>query len=142
MSSLRAIVAVLLITAACAPAAHAQAVNNCLASDYGDRRGQSRFTISAVMQPGVFRYTPRCVIADAGTIIDFTLDFGAHPTIGGRVVAGTGMADPASPIGAITFGKTAAITFPDAGIFPFYCDFHVAQAMMGAIEIPFVAGFE
>ena len=142
MSLLRFLVAIPLVAAACAPVAHAQVVNNCLPGDYADRRGQPRFTVSAVMQPGQFRYTPRCVVADAGTTIDFTLDFGSHPTIGGRVVAGTGTADPASPIGSITFGETAAIVFPDAGLFPYYCDFHVAQAMMGAIEIPFVTGFE
>ncbi len=127
---------------ACATGARAQAVNNCLASDYLDRRGQNPVTVSAATQPGIYRYSPPCLIVDAGTTVNFSLNFAAHPTIGGRVIAGVGTADPTSPIGARTSGTMAAVVFDTGNIYPFYCDFHVAQAMMGAIDVPLVNGFE
>lgn len=125
-----------------ASSATAQSVNNCLAADYLDRRGQNPVTVSAATQPGIFRYTPPCLIVDAGTTVNFSLNFGAHPTIGGRVIAGVGTPDPESPIGARTSGSMAAVLFASGNIYPFYCDFHVAQAMMGAIDVPLVSGFE
>lgn len=123
------------------PAA-AQVVNNCLPTDYVDRRGTSPVTITASTQPGTFRYSPRCVLIDAGTTVRYSLNFAAHPTIGGRVSSGTGTPDPDSPIGAITSGTEEDVLFTEPRIYGYYCDFHVAQAMMGAIEVPFVAGFE
>jgi plastocyanin len=125
-----------------ATSARAQVVNNCLPGDYVDRRGTSPVTIGAVTQPGIFRYTPRCIVIDAGTTVNFTLNFAMHPTIGGRVSGGVGTADPDSPIGAITNGESTAVVFDVPGLYGFYCDFHVPQAMMGAIEVPFVDGFE
>lgn len=134
--------ALALLLSSLSPLCHAQAVNNCLASDYIDRRGQNPVTITAATQPGIFRYSPPCILVDAGTTVNFTLNLSSHPTIGGRVSGGTGTPDPNSPIGARTSGTMASVLLATGDIYPYYCDFHVGNAMMGAIDVPLVSGFE
>jgi len=46
-----------------------------------------------------------------------------------------GNKDAASPIAETTTGTTATFTFPAAGTFGFFCEFHVASGMKGAVFV-------
>jgi plastocyanin len=57
--------------------------------------------------------------------------FSSHPLTGGQ----DGTADPSSPIQHTATGTEATFTFPNAGTFPYYCDFHQASGMEGAVFV-------
>ncbi|MCA9622123.1 MAG: hypothetical protein KC731_24035 [Myxococcales bacterium] len=72
----------------------------------------------------------RCILVDAGTIVNFNGNFVAHPLAGGE-----------SPTDAMDFismsdqsGMTAAITFANAGEFPYFCLIHTTT-MQGVIYV-------
>jgi len=127
------------------PRAHA--LNNCLAADFIDRRGLAELVVANDDPTNPFRYRPRCATVSEGTRIVFraTPNFGMHPLYGGTVSGGVATIDPASPIGSITSGTEALRMLADSGEFPFFCDFHYAQGMLGSLRVVpqlFADGFD
>jgi plastocyanin len=57
--------------------------------------------------------------------------FSSHPLVGGQ----DGTPDATSPITATATGTEATFTFPNAGTFPYYCQFHQASGMEGAVFV-------
>jgi len=86
-------------------------------------------------------YVPRCSKIDAGQSVTFSGDFGAHPLVPG-LVKGGGM-QMGNPIPSVSSGNDPVeVTFPEAGAWGFYCDFH-EPAMSGAVLVAlFADGFE
>jgi len=119
----------------------AQALNNC--STFIDRRARANVTIN-IVQP--FRYSPACVMIAVDASVTFNADFGDHPLFAGVVSDGQATFDPQSPIGAHSNGTTpVVVSFPATGEFPYFCDRHFLQAMMGSIKVVpefFSDGFE
>ena len=130
---------------ALAPAA--PAFNNCLPGNFVDRRGQDDVVIANDQPGNPFLYRPRCLTVSAGARVLFRAlpDFGNHPLFAGTVNGSTATFDPTSPIGTITSGPERAVTFPAPGEFPYYCDFHFQQGMLGSVQVVpewFANGFE
>lgn len=130
---------------ALAPAAFA--LNNCLPGNFVDRRGQDDVVIANDQPGNPFLYRPRCLTVSAGARVLFRAlpDFGNHPLFAGTVNGSTATFDPTSPIGSITSGPERAVTFAAPGEFPYYCDFHYAQGMLGSVQVVpewFANGFE
>lgn len=128
-----------------APAA--AALNNCLPGNFSDRRGQDDVVIANDQPGNPFLYRPRCLTVSAGARVLFRAvpSFGNHPLFAGSVTGSVATPDPASPIGTITSGEERAVVFPDAGEFPYYCDFHFTQGMLGSVQVVpawFANGFE
>lgn len=125
----------------------ALALNGCLEDAFLDRRGLAVLEIANDDPTNPFRYRPRCVTVSEGTVVRFLAipNFGMHPLYGGTVTAGQAQIDPNSPIGSITQGKQAERLLIGLGEFPYFCDFHFNQGMMGSIRVVpelFADGFE
>lgn len=123
------------------------ALNNCVGSDFADRRGLAQISIANDDPTNPFRYRPRCVTISEGTTVTFRAvpSFGMHPLYGGTIDGGVATIDPASPIGSIRLGTEAQRVLSDAGEFPFFCDVHYNQGMAGSIRVVpelFADGFE
>ncbi len=125
----------------------AYALNNCLPENFIDRRGLDDVVIVNDQPGNPFLYRPRCLTVSAGARVIFRAvpSFGNHPLFAGTVSAGVATFDPLSPIGSITSGNEATVAFPNAGEFPYYCDFHFSQGMLGSVLVVpewFASGFE
>jgi plastocyanin len=123
--------------------APAWAANNC--PTFFDYRNTAVVTVVATV--GQNAYSPKCVRIAQGGSVRFTLNFGSHPTLAGLVPGGGGnpIPDPSSPIGSQTSGSTVDIRFDQAGEFPYFCDFHWDNGMMGSVlvdPVQFADGFE
>lgn len=142
----RSAVRLLALVAACVPAS-ASALNNCLDADFADRRGQAELVVANDDPTNPLRYRPRCATVSEGTRIVFRAvpNFGMHPLYGGTVTGGVATIDPSSPIGSISSGNEADRVLVVAGEFPFFCDFHYAQGMLGSLRVVpqlFADGFD
>jgi plastocyanin len=137
---------VLALLAAFAPL-RLHALNNCIDSDFVDRRGLAQISIANDDPTNPYRYRPRCVTISEGTVVTFRAvpDFGMHPLYGGTVDGGAATMDPASPIGSIGIGTEAMRVLVTSGEFPFFCDVHYDQGMAGSIRVVpelFANGFD
>ncbi len=114
-----------------------EALNGCLDADFLDRTGRAELVVANDDPTNMFRYRPRCATVSEGTRIVFRAvpTFGHHPLYGGLVAGGTATIDPASPIGSITSGTETVRTLVDSGEFPYFCDFHYSQGMMGSLRV-------
>ena len=142
----RSAVRLLALVAASVPAS-ASALNNCLDADFADRRGQAELVVANDDPTNPLRYRPRCATVSEGTRIVFRTvpNFGMHPLYGGTVTGGVATIDPSSPIGSISSGNEADRVLVVAGEFPFFCDFHYAQGMLGSLRVVpqlFADGFD
>lgn len=140
------VAAALASTLALAPVP-APALNDCLPGAFVDQRGLASIQIANDDPTNPFRYRPRCVTVSEGTRVLFRAlpNFGMHPLFGGTVANGQATIDPTSPIGAITFGTEAERTLIGVAEWPFFCDFHYAQGMLGSIRVVpelYADGFE
>ena len=125
----------------------AQALNNCLDADFADRRGRAELVVANDDPTNPLRYRPRCATVSEGTRIVFRAapNFGMHPLYGGIVSGGVAMIDPTSPIGSINSGTESERVLVASGEFPFFCDFHYAQGMLGSLRVVpqlFADGFD
>ena len=66
--------------------------------------------------------------------VTFAGDFASHPLRAGDVSSGTPVPDTTSPIMSTDTGTMASFTFPNAGKFGYYCNFH-EPGMAGAIFV-------
>lgn len=83
-----------------------------------------------------FAYSPRCLEIRAGQIVRFTGPFSFHPLVPGQIFNGAGQPDATSPIPPTSFGTSINVTFPDPGIFPYYCDLHgTTNSMTGVVLV-------
>jgi plastocyanin len=105
-------------------------LHDCAEAMYEDRTGATAMRV--VTNVGSSSYTPRCMTISAGQAVTFMSSFGAHPLrpgLRGMPAAGS----PMNPITPQDSGSMAMITFPRAGFYPFYCDFHFG--MVGVIRV-------
>jgi plastocyanin len=103
-------------------------VHGCNSSTATDLSGQPSPTVTFTS----YQYTPPCARIVAGQTITFSGDLDVHPLVGGLVAT----PDPSSPIGIHASGSAVPISFPSAGVFPYYCGAHgVSQNMVGAVFV-------
>jgi plastocyanin len=81
-----------------------------------------------------FAYTPNCLRIAVGQTVTFRGAFSVHPLSPG--VHGRPSANPASnPIPATTSGDQIEVSFPMAGVFPYFCTVHGAAGMTGVVRV-------
>jgi len=107
-------------------------IHNCTEALAEDQSGKTDVTITFTAG---FAYTPPCVKVGKGTTVTFSGDFTTHPLVGGEYASGIATPDPLSPITQTDMGMSASFTFPEAGTFPFYCNFHASLDMFGVIYV-------
>jgi plastocyanin len=81
-----------------------------------------------------FNYSPKCLKVTAGSTVTFSGDFSAHPLDPSETRGNT----TSNPIMLTTTGTSAPFTFPAAGFYAYYCQFHGAdngQFMDGVIWV-------
>ena len=79
-------------------------------------------------------YSPACLRVVAGTRVRFEGPMGAHPVEPGRIVDSMPV-DADGPVPAMASGESAEFVAGEAGRFGYFCDLHVAEGMMGALEV-------
>jgi len=81
-----------------------------------------------------FNYTPKCLKVTAGATVTFSGDFSSHP-LNPSALRGT---TTGNPIVVTNTGTSAPFTFPTAGFYAYFCQFHGAdngQFMDGVIWV-------
>lgn len=122
-----------------APAADAgmefRMIHNCAMADYVDATGMATPTISATAE--VLRWNPPCLRIRAGQSVTWNAPLMIHPLRPG--LAPDRMADPMgtepNPIMPRNDGMTATFMFPNSGFYPYYCNTHYPQGMIGTIWV-------
>ena len=77
-------------------------------------------------------YSPPCVTVRAGTSVTWEGSFAGHPL--SPSTRGTAM----NPITRVASGSSATVTFPRAGFYPFFCEFHGSDSgsgMAGVVQV-------
>lgn len=90
-------------------------------------------------------YDPPCVKIKPGRTVRWLGDFTFHPLRAGLVAGNQTQPQPGNPIPAVDAGTDSGqISFPQAGVWGFYCNFHWStDAMFGAVIVAvFADGFE
>lgn len=106
-------------------------LNGCVQATADDMTGMATATI----QFAGLSYSPPCIRVKAGTKVTFEGNFAGHPLEGGAVINGVPTPDANSPITKTNTGMSATFTLMNAGDVPYYCTFHAASGMKGAIFV-------
>jgi plastocyanin len=104
-------------------------VNGCDQATATDMTGMATATIT--FPSGGLNYSPKCLRVSAGTMETFSGSFSSHPLEGGN----DGTPDPSSPITSTSTGTSKTFTLSTPGAYGYYCTFHVASGMKGAIFV-------
>jgi plastocyanin len=80
-----------------------------------------------------FAYSPRCLTVHAGSSVTWSGDFASHP-----LMPATSRGTTPSPIMPTSTGTSATVMFPNAGLYPYYCNFHgspTGAGMAGVVQV-------
>jgi plastocyanin len=108
-------------------------LNGCTSDDYVDRSADSANRTIAIAAIGL-TYTPKCLSIRAGQSVRWEGSLAAHPLAPGNPED----SGPASPIEPRSSGREVEFSFPNAGVFPYYCTLHAfgaGQGMAGVIRV-------
>ncbi len=116
-------------------ASDALSFHGCTDARFVDLRAATASrTVTFGSGPTPFSYNPNCLRVAAGQAVTFTGAFSVHPLSPG--VHGSPSANPpGNPIPATASGDRVAVTFPTAGVFPFFCTVHGAGGMTGVVRV-------
>lgn len=106
-------------------------INDCNPAESVDLREQGLVEINSVG----LGYDLSCIRVSPGTLIVLNSDFAAHPLRGGIVVDGEAIPDASSPVPNMDTGDQTAFVVHNPGTYGYYCDFHYASGMVGAIVV-------
>ena len=106
-------------------------INGCTLANAVDHTGDN---VTTVTQSG-FSYAPQCIKIKAGKQVKIDANYAGHPLSQGTVVNNVAYPEMGGPIAHTTSGTTATFTFPSTGTYGYYCDFHYAFGMYGAIFV-------
>lgn len=116
----------------------ALAYNGCGPADYQDLTGQQEILVTSAQ----LQYTPKCARIAVDAIVTFNDSFNSHPLVPGHVVGGVAIPDAVSPITAKSTGTSASFSFPQQGVFGYYCDYHAANGQTGVIQVGYELIFD
>lgn len=105
-------------------------VNGCDEATAEDHSADAKVAIAFGGAVG-FKYSPACIKVKAGTTVTFNGDFVSHPLSGGL----DGTKDANSPIKETLSGATKDFVLADVGTYGFFCEFHQAGGMKGAVFV-------
>ncbi len=119
-----------------APPASGSALNGCTDALFVDRTatGADR-TVTFGTGAAAFAYAPKCITVAAGQSVTFMGDFSVHPIAPGTSPAAPDAGTAGNPIPRAATGSMTQVTFPTAGTYPYYCVFHYAGGMAGAVRV-------
>ncbi|MEZ4295034.1 MAG: plastocyanin/azurin family copper-binding protein [Polyangiaceae bacterium] len=106
-------------------------LNGCDSTTAEDHTADATTTVAS----SGLSYSPKCIKIKAGSSVKFSSSFASHPLVGGEFVNGAKQPDANSPIPSTNMGTEITVTFPDAGDFGYYCDFHAGSGMVGAVFV-------
>jgi plastocyanin len=108
-------------------------VHGCSLANAVDRSGlQDVRTVTFTF----YEYNPKCLRIAPGQTVTFSGDFTFHPIRGGQIAGNSEAPDNTSPITPTSGGNMKDVTFPNDGVFPYYCDSHgVDFDMFGAVFV-------
>jgi plastocyanin len=117
----------------------APSLNGCADTDFVDRSAATATRVvsfGGVERSGPFAYAPKCIVVSAGQTVTFRGDFSQHPLAPGsspsaRVTGSTNNPIPRRE----TTQADVTITFPAAGSFPYFCEYHYAGGMAGVVRV-------
>jgi plastocyanin len=115
----------------------ASSLNGCVSASFVTAAEPGSMRIAFGHQQG-HNYEPRCARVSVGDVIRFEGPFATHPLVPGRIEAAIPVDDAASgggPVREVLKGESAEFIADSPGRFGYYCDVHVAEGMMGAIEV-------
>jgi plastocyanin len=113
-----------------------EAVNGCDPAKAKDMTSSADVTVKFPVSATEFAYTPACIKIKKGSKVTFAGEFADHPLSGGTVDDQAAMhKDAKSPIKETATGTKATFTFPNAGSFGYFCEFHFSGGMKGAVIV-------
>ena len=83
----------------------------------------------------LFGYAPPCLRVAAGASVTFAGDFSVHPLSPGTSPTTTTAGSANNPIARTETGTSLAVTFPTAGVYPYFCEMHYAAGMAGVVLV-------
>ncbi len=109
-------------------------LNGCDPLTAVDETGESEIEIRFGGELG-YAYQPGCTAVSSGAIVIFVGEFSAHPLVPGRIDGSEVVPDDASPLRPTAAGLETKFLMTGTGAHGYFCDRHVAEAMMGAIFV-------
>ena len=85
--------------------------------------------------PFGYRYEPSCIAVSVGCAVKFVGNFAAHPLAPGTINGSEVAVDERNPILPTVAGGEALFVAPEPGMYGYYCDKHVGEAMIGAVFV-------
>ncbi|PZR12841.1 MAG: hypothetical protein DI536_14885 [Archangium gephyra] len=111
-----------------------EVIHNC--TEYVDRSAEGaarQVSFGSANDSPALGYAPKCITIARGQSVTFSGNFNTHP-----LSPGAFNADAGSPGNPITRKDTGAddlvVVFPEAGLYPYYCDLH-APTMVGVVQV-------
>jgi plastocyanin len=111
----------------------AAAVHGCEAARFVDRSDPAADRTVSFGGAAGMAFSPPCLTVAAGQSVRFAGMFAMHPLRPG-VVGETG-SGAGSPIPDTTAGDAVSVTFPTAGVFPYFCGVHGGMGMVGVVRV-------
>jgi plastocyanin len=111
------------------------ALHGC--ADFADRTAPDAERVVRFDSSPSLAYTPACIRIARGQSVAFEGPFSRHPLTPGRV-PGREDEPPGTeptPITAVEAGLRAEFTFPEPGLFPYFCPIHAASGMVGVVAV-------
>jgi plastocyanin len=118
------------------PAPVIPTLNGCKAADYVDLSADDAARTILIAAEGL-TFSPKCMIVAAAQTVTWQGSLSAHPLAPGNA-ADAEAGSPGNPIPKVTSGSSVQVTFPAAGIYPYYCQLHSfssGQGMAGTVYV-------
>lgn len=115
--------------------AAAPTFNACAPSSFVNGSAASTVNFGGEGGSPLFGYAPACLRVSAGSSVTFRGDFSVHPISPGTSPQATTAGTANNPIAATVSGMSLAVTFPNAGTYPYFCEMHYAAGMAGVILV-------
>jgi len=125
-------------TSACGGEAPAESpsLNRCTEARFVDRTASvADRSVTFGSGARAFEYTPPCLTIAAGQTVTFLGDLNAHPLAPGSSPSALDVGTAGNPITRIAAGTMTRVTFPRAGVFPYFCEYHYAGGMVGVVRV-------
>ena len=116
------------------PSPVSRSLNGCDPDSATNRTGMAEVEIRFGEEIG-YSYEPNCVRVSAGTRLTFVGHFVAHPLAVGELAAVVTDPDRASPLRDTESGEVATFVMDLPGSYPYLCNLHAWDGMMGAVFV-------
>jgi plastocyanin len=113
----------------------APALNGCAPTMFVNGSSPAVVSFGGASGSPLFGYAPACLRITAGESVTFMGDFSVHPMSPGSSPTMTTTGSPNNPIKPADSGSSSSVTFPTAGMYPYFCQMHYAAGMAGVVLV-------